>query len=297
MDDIKCIEMNIEGIDVYNVKNIPKRIKEAREYRKNQYIENKVEYAKYEYCSTQAAVAKKIGVSRQTLVDWESGKKEPKIENLIELCKVFDCSMDYLLGAENIPEYSTIIRASHYSGIPAEIIKYGLDNPDYLDCLKFFMKPSNCKKLIKDITLNAWKEYWVNHSLCDIKPAFAQKLLEVYNEYSSLYHFKEINIGTYSKYLKLKFPEEHIVFATREERKNSIVLKECFTVNVYKSFFDKEVFKYNKFIKYLVDNTFDAFRRMQIVEIEKRKIANSFIKLLSQYLDECEEIRKKEMEP
>lgn len=46
----------------------------------------------------QKELAEKLGVSRYTIVRYESGKIKPDIENVIQLSKIFDCTSDYLLG-------------------------------------------------------------------------------------------------------------------------------------------------------------------------------------------------------
>jgi transcriptional regulator with XRE-family HTH domain len=39
-----------------------------------------------------------VGVSDQTISNWERGKNEPNIENIIKLANIFNVSIDYLLG-------------------------------------------------------------------------------------------------------------------------------------------------------------------------------------------------------
>ena len=46
---------------------------------------------------TQEQLADVLGVSRQSISKWESDIVYPETEKLIELGKLFDCSMDYLL--------------------------------------------------------------------------------------------------------------------------------------------------------------------------------------------------------
>ena len=46
---------------------------------------------------TQEQLADILGVSRQSISKWESDITYPETEKLIELGKIFDCSMDYLL--------------------------------------------------------------------------------------------------------------------------------------------------------------------------------------------------------
>lgn len=51
---------------------------------------------------TQEQLADILGVSRQSISKWESDIVYPETEKLIELGKLFDCSMDYLLKEEVI---------------------------------------------------------------------------------------------------------------------------------------------------------------------------------------------------
>ena len=56
-----------------------------------------------EYNYTQEQLAEILGVSRQSISKWESDTAFPETEKLIELGKLFKCSMDYLLK-EDITE-------------------------------------------------------------------------------------------------------------------------------------------------------------------------------------------------
>lgn len=49
---------------------------------------------------TQEQLADILGVSRQSISKWESDIAYPETEKLIELGRLFDCSMDYLLKEE-----------------------------------------------------------------------------------------------------------------------------------------------------------------------------------------------------
>ena len=52
---------------------------------------------------TQEQLADILGVSRQSISKWESDIAYPETDKLIELGKLFECSMDYLLK-ENVTE-------------------------------------------------------------------------------------------------------------------------------------------------------------------------------------------------
>ncbi len=49
---------------------------------------------------TQEQLADMLSVSRQAVSKWESGSTYPETEKIIELSRIFDCSIDYLLKDE-----------------------------------------------------------------------------------------------------------------------------------------------------------------------------------------------------
>lgn len=48
---------------------------------------------------TQGQLAADLGVSRQTVYRWETGKAKPPATALLVLAALFGCSTDYLMGA------------------------------------------------------------------------------------------------------------------------------------------------------------------------------------------------------
>lgn len=49
---------------------------------------------------TQEALAERLNVSRQTVSKWELDAACPEVEKIIELCEMFNCSMDQLVREE-----------------------------------------------------------------------------------------------------------------------------------------------------------------------------------------------------
>ncbi len=47
---------------------------------------------------SQREMAKKLNISQGTYNNWENGKTEPSISDLIEISKMFKVSVDYLIG-------------------------------------------------------------------------------------------------------------------------------------------------------------------------------------------------------
>lgn len=58
---------------------------------------------------TQEQLADILGVSRQSISKWETDIAYPETDKLIELGKLFHCSMDYLLKEEVIEKNGTQI--------------------------------------------------------------------------------------------------------------------------------------------------------------------------------------------
>jgi len=59
---------------------------------------------------TQAALAKKLGISRSAVNAWELGVSVPSAQYLVELSKLFNVSTDYLLGlnTKEVVDISTL---------------------------------------------------------------------------------------------------------------------------------------------------------------------------------------------
>ena len=50
---------------------------------------------------SQAALAQSLGISRQSVAKWETGKSRPELEKMIRLCSLFGCTMDELVYGAN----------------------------------------------------------------------------------------------------------------------------------------------------------------------------------------------------
>ena len=70
---------------------------------------------------TQEQLADILGVSRQSISKWESNIAYPETDKLIELGKLFNCSMDYLLR-EEVTEKSDV-QTSDFTGKVEEICR------------------------------------------------------------------------------------------------------------------------------------------------------------------------------
>ena len=66
----------------------------------------KLKKARLQAGMTQEQVAEALGVSRQTISNWENENIQPSIDMLIRLAKLFGVTTDYLLGLDAIPRLS-----------------------------------------------------------------------------------------------------------------------------------------------------------------------------------------------
>ena len=50
---------------------------------------------------TQKQLADILQTNNSSVCDWERGRTEPNVEMIVNICKYFDVSADYLLGLED----------------------------------------------------------------------------------------------------------------------------------------------------------------------------------------------------
>lgn len=58
----------------------------------------RLKYFRLEKGLSQEQLGKQIGATRQNIYDWESGKSETNFENLIKLSRIFEITVDLLIG-------------------------------------------------------------------------------------------------------------------------------------------------------------------------------------------------------
>lgn len=56
---------------------------------------------------SQGDLAEKLDVSRQSVSKWETGASVPELDKLIMMSKLFNITLDELVGSDSIPENTT----------------------------------------------------------------------------------------------------------------------------------------------------------------------------------------------
>ena len=63
---------------------------------------NRIKELRSELGLLQAGLAKMLKVRQNTVSNWETGRHEPDQDALLEMSKIFDVSIDYILGNTDI---------------------------------------------------------------------------------------------------------------------------------------------------------------------------------------------------
>lgn len=71
---------------------------------------------------TQAELADKMHVTRQTVSRWEAGTVYPDIEKVVELANVLETSCDYLLKGDEIAKEASIVTSNQITRLFTNLI-------------------------------------------------------------------------------------------------------------------------------------------------------------------------------
>ena len=75
------------------------------ERRKNMNLSDNLKKIRKEQNLSQEDLAESLGVSRQSVSKWESGQAYPEMDKVLQICKMFDVSIDDLLNQDRILSY------------------------------------------------------------------------------------------------------------------------------------------------------------------------------------------------
>lgn len=78
------------------------------------YFNSNLSYLRRKQCLTQDAVAETMGLSQQAIFFYESGDREPTLENLLKLSNLFGISVDDFLSKDLMPAGSMVSKNLKY---------------------------------------------------------------------------------------------------------------------------------------------------------------------------------------
>ena len=68
---------------------------------------NKIAELRKKIGLSQAELGKIVGAAQNTICNWENGNRKPDYETLIILSKLFNCSIEYIIGEDSTIKINT----------------------------------------------------------------------------------------------------------------------------------------------------------------------------------------------
>jgi transcriptional regulator with XRE-family HTH domain len=99
---------------------------------------------------SQQNLADMLGVSKSLISCYESGKRNPSIENIISFMQIFNVTSDYLLGADNLIKVSSNKKEEYKILTNEEVIFLNEIKKDKLVYDILFTEPKRGAELIKN---------------------------------------------------------------------------------------------------------------------------------------------------
>lgn len=132
---------------------------------------------------SQAYVAKYLNISRQAISRWETGNATPDLDNLILLAKLYNTSVDDILGVQNENIHSEETITSNQNTLTSSFEMLGLSIILVLSMLFPFV-PIVSSVLIAFWTKLNKRNYFFVYVLCAIC-----LIIGIYNTYIFFMHF------------------------------------------------------------------------------------------------------------
>lgn len=154
---------------------------------------------------TQESLAERLNVSRQTISKWEMDASTPEMDKALELCKVFNCSLDHLfrdemdqhssaytnLRVEEVPGFRyvehTVISTEPESDALDRVYKYAKDHGDEHPKVIGWDFPRLSVEQINVFRMHGYTAAWIlpegmNPEGLDLKEQAAQRYAAIHIE-------------------------------------------------------------------------------------------------------------------
>ena len=86
---------------------------EEHEIQQKEVMGSRIRAARHVSPLTMEEIALAVGVSRQALVQWETGATSPSLSRLVRLVKALNVSVNYLLGLSDQTDEEELLLASY----------------------------------------------------------------------------------------------------------------------------------------------------------------------------------------
>ena len=171
---------------------------------------------------SQEDLASKINVTRQTISNWELGETSPSLEQAKEIAKLYNVSLDYLVGNDNIVEekISNVEKLSGIMikmlkvifviliiGIVVYVIKIGIDVVNFASLFNssesatLYCSKDSDEEMYK-ITYNKKSKEITSLSGKDIKDNLYEYYINIYGERIKINYYEDSNADELIKNIK-----------------------------------------------------------------------------------------------
>ena len=106
---------------------------------------NRIKELRIEKGILQSDLAKRLKMGQATVSNWETGRHEPDQNALLEMSKIFDASIDYILGNSDIKKAPSYEDAG-LSAEEAELLKLFRSAPEALQDAALRVLEANQRK-------------------------------------------------------------------------------------------------------------------------------------------------------
>ena len=106
---------------------------------------NRIKELRIEKGILQSDLAKRLKMGQATVSNWETGRHEPDQNALLEMSKIFDASIDYILGNSDIKK-SPSLEDAGLSAEEAELLKLFRSAPEALQDAALRVLEANQRK-------------------------------------------------------------------------------------------------------------------------------------------------------
>ena len=134
---------------------------------------------------SQEELANKLGISRQSVSKWERAEASPDTDNLILLAKIYNVSIDELLGASSVDveelRSNNEVVEENTQKFDKKVKKYSLIDKTISTII---LSASVITYILLGSLLNLWHPYWVLFLTVPVYYALAKLL-------NRAFHFKE----------------------------------------------------------------------------------------------------------
>lgn len=182
---------------VFNRKLLKKNLKAMRQEKK------------YKQTDVAKNIHKDIEISRTTITNWENENIDslPNIEDLMGLCNLFECDLDYVVGREKSKskEIADIANQLHISEQTVEILKENKEFGEFIDNLLSYDLMSEVIQRTARLSFHHYTEDVITASF---SPRLVNKIKKLYLKYLDEEFLLDMSEESFKRFIEKNLDSE-----------------------------------------------------------------------------------------